>query len=214
MDSSTPNNPSTQANRILAAAEEIFAEEGFAGARVDEIARRAAVNKAMLYYHVGDKAAIYERVLSLYFNKLTAKIGQAIEGVTDPAERLRKLQAVFAAVATEHPSFPHIMLREIAGGASSLPDNALQGIARLVGVTAQVVEEGRDEGVFRRDVNPLVTHILVVGSVIFAANGMRLLERLKQSGVAPPNADLDLNEVARSASDIILNGITLSGGKS
>jgi TetR/AcrR family transcriptional regulator len=211
MQDDTPAKRSTsQAETILAAAEEVFAEQGFAGARVDEIARRAGVNKAMLYYHVGDKAAIYTRVLSLYFDMLSAEIGRAIEKVADPAERLARLQAAFAAVSAAHPSFPQIMLREIAGGAASLPDDALQGIARLVGVTAQVVEEGRRQDVFRSDVNSLVTHILVVGSVIFAANGLRLLERLKKAGVAPPNADLDLADVAQSASDIILNGIVLS----
>ena len=48
---------------ILRAAALEFAERGFAGARVDEIARRAGVNKAMLYYHVGDKAKLYEKVI-------------------------------------------------------------------------------------------------------------------------------------------------------
>ena len=47
--------------RILAAAKEVFAEVGFAGARVDEIARRADVNKASLYYHIGDKKASMPR---------------------------------------------------------------------------------------------------------------------------------------------------------
>ncbi|HSN67988.1 MAG TPA: helix-turn-helix domain-containing protein, partial [Thermoanaerobaculia bacterium] len=40
-------------DQILTAAAAVFAEVGYAGARVDEIAERAGVNKAMLYYHVG-----------------------------------------------------------------------------------------------------------------------------------------------------------------
>ena len=43
------------ARRIVAAAEEIFAEEGLAGARMDEIARAAKVNKALLYYYFKSK---------------------------------------------------------------------------------------------------------------------------------------------------------------
>ncbi|MCD6588326.1 MAG: helix-turn-helix transcriptional regulator, partial [Candidatus Fermentibacteraceae bacterium] len=47
---------------ILDAAAEEFAEKGFSGARVDEIARRAGINKAMLYYRIGDKEELYRRV--------------------------------------------------------------------------------------------------------------------------------------------------------
>ncbi|MGK2855839.1 MAG: TetR family transcriptional regulator, partial [Thermoanaerobaculia bacterium] len=47
---------------ILEAAADVFSESGFEGARVDEIARRAGVNKAMLYYRVGNKDELYEAV--------------------------------------------------------------------------------------------------------------------------------------------------------
>jgi len=45
--------------RVFAAAAEEFALRGFDGAKVDRIAERAGVNKAMLYYHFTDKAALY-----------------------------------------------------------------------------------------------------------------------------------------------------------
>jgi len=44
--------------RIISAAMAVFSRDGFNGARVDEIAREAGVNKATLYYHVGDKEAL------------------------------------------------------------------------------------------------------------------------------------------------------------
>ncbi len=50
-------------DRIISAAKDVFAEKGFAGARVDEIAQRADVNKAALYYHIGDKKALYAEVI-------------------------------------------------------------------------------------------------------------------------------------------------------
>ena len=49
-------------DRILDAATEVFAEKGFGETRVDEIAARAGVNKAMLYYHVGGEEALYAAV--------------------------------------------------------------------------------------------------------------------------------------------------------
>ena len=50
--------------RIFDAARKTFADKGFAGARMDEIARMARVNKATIYYHIGDKRTLYERILN------------------------------------------------------------------------------------------------------------------------------------------------------
>jgi TetR/AcrR family transcriptional regulator len=49
---------------LLAAATAVFSEHGFAGARVDEVAARAAVNKRMIYAYFGDKEGLYREVLS------------------------------------------------------------------------------------------------------------------------------------------------------
>ena len=56
MESQTLKEKRTQSTkRILDAAANVFSEVGFAGARVDEIAKRAGINKAMIYYRIGDK---------------------------------------------------------------------------------------------------------------------------------------------------------------
>lgn len=56
--------------RILAAAEEVFAEKGFDGARVDEIARRAGVNKALLYYYFESKEQILRALTEKHFKEI------------------------------------------------------------------------------------------------------------------------------------------------
>ena len=50
------------ARKILETAAQVFAAVGFEGARVDEIAKLANVNKATIYYHIGDKKVLYEKV--------------------------------------------------------------------------------------------------------------------------------------------------------
>jgi AcrR family transcriptional regulator len=56
-------NPSRSRERILSAALKEFAAKGFAGARVDVIARRANINKRMLYHYFGDKEELFKAVL-------------------------------------------------------------------------------------------------------------------------------------------------------
>lgn len=62
----------TQKTRILEAAAEIFAAYGFAGARVDDIAASAGVNKRLLYHYVGAKAELLAAVLAREARQLDA----------------------------------------------------------------------------------------------------------------------------------------------
>src|SRR5258708_36114596 len=56
-------NPERSQERILKAAFKEFAAKGFAGARVDGIARRAGINKRMLYHYFGDKEGLFREVV-------------------------------------------------------------------------------------------------------------------------------------------------------
>jgi len=60
------------ARRIVATAEDIFAEQGLAGARMDEIARVAKVNKALLYYYFRSKEELHRFVLETLLSQLRA----------------------------------------------------------------------------------------------------------------------------------------------
>jgi AcrR family transcriptional regulator len=61
------NTDSDTVSKILQSAREIFAEFGFEGARIDEIAKRAGVNKAMIYYHFKSKEELYQKILDSFF---------------------------------------------------------------------------------------------------------------------------------------------------
>ena len=69
--------PPDIASRILDAAAEEFAGQGFAGAKVEAIAKRAGVNKAGLYYHVGNKEKLYEAVMLRLFGQVAGAVEQA-----------------------------------------------------------------------------------------------------------------------------------------
>ncbi len=192
--------------RILDAAALAFADHGFEGAGVDDIARRAGVNKAMLYYHVGDKAALYAAVTAEYLGQVGRSIEAELLRAQNPVDRLRAVQRAFLTVFDARPAFPRLMLREIASGGAHLPAEALAGMAGVMALTRRVVEEGQEKGVFRA-VDPLVTHLLVVGSALFIVNAQRLRPRLDDAGVLPKGIPDDFLTVADRVADIILYGI-------
>ena len=74
---------------ILKAALEEFAHEGATGARTDEIARRAGVNKALLYYYFKDKEGLYAAALEQVFSGLYERVAAVLERADlPPPERL------------------------------------------------------------------------------------------------------------------------------
>ncbi len=69
------NHDASSKERILGAAQAIFAKKGFDGARVDEIAKQAGVNKALIYYYFKSKEEILHALLHLAIDDFSARLG-------------------------------------------------------------------------------------------------------------------------------------------
>jgi TetR/AcrR family transcriptional regulator len=208
VDTETVGHASEVRQRILDAAAEVFAERGFGGAGVDQIARRAGVNKAMLYYHVGDKAALFGEVVKTNIAVVGRAVAEAVGASTEPRERLRAIPRAFARAALERPFLPQLMLREIAAGGPNIPTQALGQIAEIMGVTKAVLEDGRERGVFRRT-DPFVIHLLLIGSLMFMANALRMRERFGQLLPLPPAVG-NLEALTDQMVEIALDGIAVA----
>lgn len=85
MPKTTGRNPQQTQQRILQAALQEFAAKGFAGARVDVIARQARINKRMLYHYFGDKEGLFREVLRRKVAERSAWLASAPDEL---AERL------------------------------------------------------------------------------------------------------------------------------
>ena len=155
---------------ILAAAAAEFAERGFAGARVDRIARRAGVNKAMLYYHFTSKQALYRTLLHRMFTHAANGL-QAIAALDrPPAEKVDLAIDAMAAFIQEHTVFPAIMLREVADGGAHLDRNTLNALAALPAAIAGIVQHGVASGAFRQ-VNPVFAYFSMMAPIVLFLAG-------------------------------------------
>jgi TetR/AcrR family transcriptional regulator len=192
--------------RILAAATEVFAEKGFDGAGVDEIARRAGVNKAMLYYHVGDKAALYGAVAVEFVALMRSEVTRSLVGITDARDKIRAIQHAFITTFAAAPHWPRLMQREIADGGAHLPAEALAAMAGVMALTRSIVAEGRAAGTLR-DIHPLLAHLLVVATSMFVMNAQRLRGRLDDLGLLPADTPPDILTLADALTDLLLNGM-------
>lgn len=198
----TDTKPSTY-DCILQAATQEFARKGFDGARVDEIAHYARVNKATIYYRVGDKEALYEAVLSQIHSQLAERLVHETAGLDDPREQLRHYIGIFAEEVDAQPFTSAIMMREVASGGRHLPDSALGHMARNFATLKNILESGMQAGVFRQ-VNPIAIHRLIIGSILLHTTDAPIRRRLgkQMPGAAPPPDFASHQELAREVNSL------------
>lgn len=179
---------SSSRDSILEAATEAFMEHGFSGSRVDQIATRAGVNKAMIYYHFGSKQGLYKAALFQLFGNVLAEIDRLRESNLEPSE---KLQAFYTRVVrhfTDHQALPQIMLREILAGGKAMDAEASRALGAIMGFVSETLEDGARKGVFR-PVHPLLLHLTILGPLLVHFAGTSFRERMisrEMPGLAPP----------------------------
>lgn len=158
------------ADTILDSAAVIFAEKGFDGARIEGLARAAGVNKATLYYQIGDKEALYHAVLERTFRRTADEIEAALMESDDCEEQVRRFITIFAETTGNSRYASPILLREVASGGRNLPDVALLQMGRILDALNGTLERGVQQGIFR-PVNGFMVHMMIVGSLtLYSAN--------------------------------------------
>lgn len=100
---------------IEAAATELFAERGYPGASIEEIARRSGVSPPVVYDHFSSKADLYQQLLEAHFARLRAIWGRNFRGSeSSTAQVSRSFDAWFSYVE-EHPAAARMLFREPSG---------------------------------------------------------------------------------------------------
>lgn len=156
-------DPVATRKKLLTSARQEFASHGFAGARVDEIAMRAGVNKQLVYHYFGDKDALYLAVLEWVYADIREQERQLnLEGLP-PEKAIRKLiEASFDYLAT-NPDFIVLLNDENRGGARHVRGSTrLEAMhSPLVKSVSHILHEGVRTGVFRKGIDPIQLYISI-----------------------------------------------------
>jgi TetR/AcrR family transcriptional regulator len=125
-----PNNKTIQSNhlspeaRILSAARAEFIERGLRGARMQSIADRGKVNKALLHYYFRSKEKLYQAVLQDIMRTLLGAVRAELPNQTgedDIKSLVRLIVTTYIKTLQKNQDFPRFMLREIVDGGDHLP---------------------------------------------------------------------------------------------
>ena len=200
------SNTSTR-DSVFNAAKPLFSARGYDGVSVDDIARDAGVNKAMIYYHFSSKAALYREILRDMFEAVSARVGVMARSAIDPADKIRAFVEAIATEAEARPHFPPIWFREIADGGQHLDVQTTAHIAAIVKVLGGIVAEGVAAKRFR-PVKPLFVHAGIVGPLLLYFASADVRRRLEQRGVAGADR-LERREVVAHIQNVAIG--TLEG---
>ena len=196
---------------LLAAGTELFAGRGYDGVPVAAIAARAGVNKAMINYHFGGKRGLYLAIVTTTFSAIAAGAERLAESDGPAPALLRDLVSLLAeAAAGRNPHFPAMMLREAVSGGKHLEPEIIAYPLRVAEVVRRIVERGVREGAFR-SVDPLLTHLSLVGSLLFFFATAPLRARMfaeRHLPGRPPDAEAYVKHIQ----DLILRGLAAPEG--
>lgn len=154
---------------ILETATRAFAQKGLNGARVDEIAASTGTSKRMIYYYFGSKEGLYEAVLAKCYAEIRKVEQEGSLLRLAPREALRQIVRGTLDYQSQDPNFIRLVTIENIQNARFLKE--IDGIRELnrpiIEVLQQIIRRGEEEGVFRRDLDPVDLHWLISSFATF-----------------------------------------------
>ena len=137
-----PGRPSQPLARehLLSAAREVFAERGYAGASMAEIASRVGLRKASLFHHAGSKEALYTEAMSEVVNHLLGQIVAAGQETGSFKQRLDRLGELVVHFLGAHRSAARLLLREMIDGGPYLSSFGREAVQATLDATVAFLD--------------------------------------------------------------------------
>lgn len=154
---------------ILEVATAEFADKGYSGARVDDIAQRTHTTKRMLYYYFTDKEGLYRAVLERSYRQIR-ELEQTLDiSGLEPVAAIRALAELTFDHHERHPEFIRMVANENMLRGEHIRQSAeLAGLgAPAVDLLSHLLRQGQDAGLFRTDVDALDIHMLISSYCVF-----------------------------------------------
>ncbi|MDP6418524.1 MAG: TetR/AcrR family transcriptional regulator [Candidatus Krumholzibacteria bacterium] len=166
--------------RLLDAGKQLFAEKGLEGARIDHLAEKARVNRALISYHFRGKEGLYRAVLEDSFRTVAEEMAKNLSSRPSPEERLRGWGSSLAEILAGKPEFSSLFLRELLAGGQHLGEEALGSTKQSLSLLEESLR-GSSPGKEMPKTDPFQLHLLLLGGIILSQLSLPLQERLTDS---------------------------------
>ena len=181
------NDMTNTERRVLEAAIRVFVRRGKSGARMQEIADEAHINKASLHYYFRSKDRLYEAVFRLLFQEFSRILRPVLDPATPPPDAIKQVISIYISQLRKHPELPLFILHELSEGGESLRsvvrEILMEKNAEVPELLTMKIEQGIREGVFRNvDVDQVVISIIACSVFFFIGYPMVSLMKPELAG--------------------------------
>jgi AcrR family transcriptional regulator len=172
--------PEQTSAAILAAAVHEFAQKGYGGARIDEIAKRSGANKRMIYHYFGGKEALYLAALESVYAGIRSAEAELHLTERDPVDGMRELARFTWHYFLKHPEFLSLLGTENLLKARHLKRSTkILGMhSPLVEMLSEVLDRGAAQGLFRKGVDPVRLYITIAALGFFYLSNRHTLSAI------------------------------------
>ena len=199
---------------ILNAAEEVFAEHGFDGARIDAIAEVAGYNKSLIFHYYDDKLGLYSAVLKRIDQQasvLQARILEPLladERLTSDASKFRTflrtvMQLIFDFLV-EHPHMLRMLAWEGAEGWQTMRKIASQFSSDDVQLFRRLLGKAQEAGLIRAGTDPYMMFTIAYSTCLSYLTFTPMLEIAFEEDLSSPDA---LKRAREMIADFVIEGI-------
>jgi len=173
---------------ILAIATKEFADKGYSGARVDEIAARIDTSKRMIYYYFGDKEGLFIAALEEAYRRI-----RQIEATLDlahhePDAAIRTLVGFTFDYQNSNEDFVRlVMVENIHKGAHLRRSRAIQDLnVSVINTLRDIHARGVEQGMFRDDVDIIDLHMTISALCFFNVSNRATFSQIFKRDMAAP----------------------------
>ncbi|MPQ47818.1 TetR family transcriptional regulator [Marinifilum sp. N1E240] len=195
----------TQEN-ILEAARKIFAQKGLAGARMQEIADSAGINKALLHYYYRSKEKLFEQIFEEAFKKLARPLAAFLADDSELFQKIRNICRHYNKILVEYPFLPNFIINEVNTDPSRIlklinVEGIMAGKEKTLTQISQAIKNGKI-----REIDPRELILNIISLSIFPFASKPIASELLYQNV---NFDQVLRTRADKVADFIIQSIKI-----
>jgi len=187
---------------ILHAAVRVFADKGYHGCRIADVAKQAGVAYGLVYHYFQNKEELLESVFAEQWTIFITALRAVSEGPGAAPEQLAGVCRFAIDVFRTAPAAVRVLLLEVARTPNAFrAGSTRQTFEEAVAIVAGIVARGRERGEIRADADPMVAAAGLLGALELTLTGMVM-------GLLGGPSDEEIERVKKGIVDLVLSGVT------
>ena len=201
LSATIPESEPEKRRAILHAAVKVFAEKGYHGCRIADVAKQAGVAYGLVYHYFQNKEELLESVFAEQWTIFITALRAISDGPGDAPEQLAGVCRFAIDVFRTAPAAVRVLLLEVARTPNAFrAGSTRQTFEEAVEIVAGIVRRGKERGEIRADADPVVVAAGLLGALELTLTGMVV-------GLLGGTSEEDIERVKKGVVDLLLAGV-------